>query len=210
MVKLKGPLLSIDATGTVGKTMTVSSWKGRPYAKQFKVPTDPQTPGQIGIRQAMAFLSTQWSQLTEAERQTWDELAGQRQITLLDACNSVNLTRFTQDKGLGKRNPQAEATNTVTIISELPIASERYVTLAASSSPGQNAWGYVFYQNASSGFTPHPENVVAVIYGGGVFTVRSARVTPPSAGTWYSRYASFNASGTLKLIAIERSIVWPP
>lgn len=210
MVKLKGQLLSLDATGTIAKTLVFSSWKGRPYAKQFKVPTDPNTPGQLGLRQSMAFLSSQWSFLSEAERTTWIQTASDREITALDQYNSVNLLRFTQNKGMSKRYPPPEATNTVTMISQLPLAYERYVELGASTSPGQQSWGYVFYQDASTGFTPSPSNVVSVIFGMSYFTVRTARVVPPGPGTWYSRYASFNQSGTLKLIAIERSIVWPP
>lgn len=210
MVKLTGQLISYDASGSIGKTLTYSSWKGRPYAKQYTVPSDPNTALQIGIRQAMGFLSTQWASLSASDGQTWKGPAGDRQITLLDAFNATNLVRFSQNKGLSKAYPPAEASNSVALISELPTASERFVTLGASTGPITEAWGYVFYQDKSSGFTPHPGNAVSVIFGAGLFTVRSARVVPPSAGIWYSRYASFNATGTLKLIAIERSVTWPP
>lgn len=210
MVKLKGQLLSLDAGGALAKTLIYSNWKGRPYAKKFTLPRDPNTPAQIGLRQAMTFLSSQWPSLSAAQKKTWDELAGNLKITLLDAYNSINLTRFVEDKGLSKEYPPAEAANTISIVSQQPTASERFVTLGASTSPPTAAWGYVFYQDASMGFTPAPANVVGVIVGPGVFTVHSIRVTPPFAGTWYSRYASFNDSGTVKLIALERSVVWPP
>ena len=41
MVKVYGPMMSLDATGTIGKTATFSKWKGRNYVRQRVVPANP-------------------------------------------------------------------------------------------------------------------------------------------------------------------------
>ena len=210
MVKVKGQLLSLDAGGSIAKTIIYSKWKGRPYAKKFTLPRNPNTAAQIGLRQAMTFLSSQWPSLLAADRDSWTEQANDRQITDLDAYNGINLTRFTENKGLGKRSPISDAVNNVVLTPSLPVASERFVTVGATTVGGAQAWGYVFYQNGSSGFWPGPGNVVSLIFGGGTFVTHTARVVPPAAGTWFYRYGSFKQSGLLKLEAVQHSVVWPP
>lgn len=44
--KVTGPLLSFDASGTVGKTATYSKWKGRNYTRLRVVPKNPQSASQ--------------------------------------------------------------------------------------------------------------------------------------------------------------------
>lgn len=46
MAKVTGPLMSLDASGTVAKTATFSKWKGRNYVRQRVIPHNPQSPNQ--------------------------------------------------------------------------------------------------------------------------------------------------------------------
>ena len=39
MAKVTGPLLSLEASGTVGDALTFSRWVGRPYVRRYTVPT---------------------------------------------------------------------------------------------------------------------------------------------------------------------------
>ena len=43
MVKLGGPALSLDASGTVGGILTFSKWKGRPYVRTRVIPSNPKS-----------------------------------------------------------------------------------------------------------------------------------------------------------------------
>jgi hypothetical protein len=43
MAKVTGPLMSLDASGTVGKTATFSKWKGQNYVRLRVTPLNPQS-----------------------------------------------------------------------------------------------------------------------------------------------------------------------
>lgn len=43
MAKVTGPLMSLEATGTIGDALTFSRWVGRPYVRRYAVPSNPQT-----------------------------------------------------------------------------------------------------------------------------------------------------------------------
>ena len=57
MAKVTGPLMSLDASGTVAKTATFSKWKGRNYVRQRVVPMNPQAAGQVTTRGNLGVLA---------------------------------------------------------------------------------------------------------------------------------------------------------
>lgn len=50
MAKVTGPLMSLDASGTVGNTAVFSKWKGRNYVRLRVTPMNPQSQGQADSR----------------------------------------------------------------------------------------------------------------------------------------------------------------
>ena len=50
MAKATGPLFSLEASGTVGKTITYSRWKGRPYVRVRVIPLNPYQVDQVAAR----------------------------------------------------------------------------------------------------------------------------------------------------------------
>jgi len=50
MAKATGPLFSLEASGTIGKTVTYSRWKGRPYVRARVIPLNPFDPDQVIAR----------------------------------------------------------------------------------------------------------------------------------------------------------------
>lgn len=53
MAKVKGPLFSMEATGTYGGAVTFGKWKGRPYARIRVDPANPNAAGQESARNRM-------------------------------------------------------------------------------------------------------------------------------------------------------------
>ncbi len=51
MAKVTGPLMSLDASGTVAKTVVFSKWNGQNYVRHHVIPKNPQTAGQAQSRQ---------------------------------------------------------------------------------------------------------------------------------------------------------------
>lgn len=60
MAKVTGPLLSLDASGSVASTMTFSKWKGINYVRQRVTPTYTNTLGQAAIRDLIRKASQAW------------------------------------------------------------------------------------------------------------------------------------------------------
>ena len=60
MVRVTGPFLSLDARGTLGKTMTGSFWRGINYIRERVVPHNPKSVGQIAIRGALTDGVSKW------------------------------------------------------------------------------------------------------------------------------------------------------
>lgn len=60
MPDLTAPLLSLDARGTIAKTITYSHWRGIKYARQRVIPNNPNTTAQQAVRKVFANLSTIW------------------------------------------------------------------------------------------------------------------------------------------------------
>lgn len=50
MAKLKAPLLSLGATGAIGKSLVYFGWKGLDVVREYVIPSNPQTAGQTTQR----------------------------------------------------------------------------------------------------------------------------------------------------------------
>lgn len=57
MAKVIGPLLSIGASGQIGKSQIYAKWRGVPYARRYAVPANPNTTEQQKTRDAFRILS---------------------------------------------------------------------------------------------------------------------------------------------------------
>jgi hypothetical protein len=66
MAKTTGPLFSLEAHGTVGKTVTYSNWKGRPYVRRRVIPLNPFETDQVAARNRIRCLGPAqfWAQHT--------------------------------------------------------------------------------------------------------------------------------------------------
>jgi len=66
MARTKGPLFSLDASGTIADTIVFSRWKGRSYVRRHQIPLNPKTPKQVNVRKAMTLLVAYWQALEDA------------------------------------------------------------------------------------------------------------------------------------------------
>ena len=57
MAKVKGPLMSMDASGQFGEAMVFAKWKGRNVVRQYSRPANPQTTLQTETRNALRVLA---------------------------------------------------------------------------------------------------------------------------------------------------------
>lgn len=54
MARVTGPLMSMEASGTIGQTLTFSNWVGRQYVRRWTRPANPQTVDQMDQRNAFS------------------------------------------------------------------------------------------------------------------------------------------------------------
>jgi len=60
MARVVNPLMSFDASGSIGKALTFAKWKGRNYVKKWFKPANPNTVAQQAIRTVMANAKSYW------------------------------------------------------------------------------------------------------------------------------------------------------
>lgn len=81
MAKTKGPLFSIDASGTVANAIVFSKWKGRNYVRRHTIPLNPQTENQVNVRTAMKLVVALWVALPDEVKATWNTFAKPYQMS---------------------------------------------------------------------------------------------------------------------------------
>ena len=62
MARVTGPLMSMEASGTIGKTLTFANWVGRQYVRRWTRPSNPQTADQMDQRNAFSVIGVGVSQ----------------------------------------------------------------------------------------------------------------------------------------------------
>lgn len=81
MAKVRAPLLSFGASGTIAKTQTYADWRGVPYARQRVDPANPRTTGQVLTRDIFSMLNGVWRLLSADAQAPWTANAKGRPYT---------------------------------------------------------------------------------------------------------------------------------
>lgn len=74
MAKLKGPLLSLSASGSVGPRLTFSERNSGPQARYQKAQKDYENAPRKTQRDAYRLGIELWNYLPDAEKAYWDEI----------------------------------------------------------------------------------------------------------------------------------------
>lgn len=81
MPKLTAPLLSMGASGQIGKTLVMSKWKGVPYARQYVTPANPRTTKQVNNRDIWQMLNAAWLYAPSQVKAAFDAFAVGKPLT---------------------------------------------------------------------------------------------------------------------------------
>jgi len=203
MVKVYGPLFSLDASGTIGDAVTFSKWKGRPYVRERVIPSNPQSGPQVGMRAMLKYLAQQWAGLSAANKATWDTRAAQTAISAFNAFCAYNQNRWRSFKSPSKEDPAAEAQATPSAPTTTATGGIRQVQLSIADGATPPQWGWFIYRSTTTGFTPAYSNLVAVVERTGTPTVYIDAGL--AAGTYYYRIGGFSVDGVKGALEVERS-----
>lgn len=81
MARTIAPLLSFGASGAIAKTQVYAKWKGRPYARRYIIPANPNTLAQQATRSVFKWLNDAWKYMPGSAVTGWDAYALASQIT---------------------------------------------------------------------------------------------------------------------------------
>ncbi|HWN10115.1 MAG TPA: hypothetical protein VNO50_12765 [Pyrinomonadaceae bacterium] len=163
MTKIDAGLLSFGASGTIGKTMTFSSWKGRPYVRRRVIPSNPRTGGQTGVRAGMKWGSRAWANLGSTPQSSWDSLAAATNISPFNAFIGTGQRRLRDGNAYQQSNPAATAADTATVTSASATAEGRNIILAWTDPVTAGFFGVHIYRALATGFSIAPNNLIAIV-----------------------------------------------
>jgi hypothetical protein len=75
MALVNGPLLSLDASGTVYHVLTASIWKGRNYMRGYFRPTKSMAAGSVAARLLFQTAVAGWQALYSGTKEDWNVAA---------------------------------------------------------------------------------------------------------------------------------------
>lgn len=163
MVKLKQPLLSSRATGTLGNAIQFGHWKGRSIVGRKRRPKQPRTAAQLATRIYMSWLCKQWSTLSIAETASWAAPAAATKIPAYNAFIRHNIDRFKHLPGdqywvaeypcyPSTAYPTTLATNAADFASPAILNGEGKFRIRYTLSPLNDNWLMAVHQISA----PHP------------------------------------------------------
>jgi len=203
MVKLRAPMMSLGASGSIGNSITFSKWKGRAYARELVVPSNPKSGLQTGFRKMFGFLSQQWASVSTVDQASWDDQADAIVASAFNAYMKANQLRWrnfsppSQAQGVSGAGDQV-AWNTVPDAT----AGVDSVTIDWDITTANDGWGLIIYRSLSTGFTPSLANCVAIVPAGttGADTWLDSPLDPD---TYYYDAQPFTDGGSLGALTGE-------
>lgn len=91
MARTTGPLLSMDASGSVGNSITFAKWKGRNYVRRYAIPANPRSTAQISIRAAMQLYTSLYKANESEVIAAYDTIAQSLKISPFNAYTRAGL-----------------------------------------------------------------------------------------------------------------------
>lgn len=71
MAKVKGPLLSLGASGQIGKAIVFGDWRGVKYAREHVVPANPRSTAQTLTRTTFEYADDQFKRMLTLAQSCW-------------------------------------------------------------------------------------------------------------------------------------------
>ena len=131
------PLLSFGASGAIAKTQVYASWKGRPYARRYVVPSNPNTADQQETRNTFSWLNNVWKYMPAAAVAAWQLYGRNSRFTDRNGFIKLNLSDLRSEADLTNFifSPSANGGIPAAAIAVTPGNDQLQVVLTAPSLP---------------------------------------------------------------------------
>ena len=148
MARVTGPLMSMEASGTIGKTLTFANWVGRQYVRRWTRPSNPQTADQMDQRNAFSVIGVGVYQASK--------------------CLQVNAsTRKTDEQAFRDKTPSGMRWNGYIqkVLTGTSAAGYKAAKLAWDALTDKTAW-----ETTAAGLTPPVQSAPQYLEGGATDT----------------------------------------
>lgn len=160
MVKTRGPLASLQASGTFADTLIHSSCRGTPYTKRHVIPRDPKTQKQLAGRAAMRWIQNAWPKVSATNRLTWAALAEQDNLPLYQAFLRYNLKRIYLLQAPSPVYPPAAVLTAGDYASTEFLPGVHQIHVHFRLNTVVQSWALAYYRSTTPDFTTKPEHLV--------------------------------------------------
>lgn len=206
MASVTGPLMSMDASGSLGGAIVFSKWKGRNYVRQYVIPANPQTALQMANRARTAFLSQAWAGLTAPEKASWDADAAAGQYSAFNAYTRGNSLLIGAGLAPSANKAHLMSDTSPTLGAQSATGHAGYATLSQAVVALQGGWGFFLFRSLTTGFTPSAANIAAILPFSGAATVTHDD-TGLSPATYYYLIRAFTFEGKLSAAGAEMNAI---
>lgn len=206
MVKVAGPAMSLEASGSLGGVMVFSKWKGRPYVRALVRPSNPKSGGQVGVRSMFKFISQNWAAISDADKATFEDRADQKVISPFNAFMSLNQFRWRDFTPPTQADPATQTGTVATTGTITAVAGVRSATLTIPIGAPEDGWGVAVFRSLSTGFATAFDNLIGI---GLIDAVNDVVVvdTPLTPDTYFYNFRGFTDDGLFDVEAGEESVV---
>lgn len=172
MVKLKGPLFSTHASGTIGRLLEYSTHQGRPRAGRRRVPAQPRTLAQRSTRIFVAGLSKAWSAIGIADKASWNNHPDVGNLSPYHVYLRHNIDRYKHLPGRATMmadEPFYPSQNYPTAVDDIPglttghafVQGPDYLIHSFNVTLTRDNWLYIYHYNVNNGPLPSYADIVA-------------------------------------------------
>lgn len=189
MVKLIGPLHSLDARGRLGTDVIFSRNRRTSYAKAYAIPSNPKTLAQRLVRIGTGGIAKAWSKLTPITKASWSDLAIELDLSPYHAHLATNC-RLWRDQLPLWMSPTPQTAGGISLAgTNKSLAGNVYTLTAAWYHNSNQPIGLCqVCASVAYSFTPTRANTVLLLpwtTEGGYFAEYVLQWTRPYTALWY-------------------------
>ena len=163
MVKVYGPMMSLDASGSVAGALTFSKWKGRNYVRQRVVPANPRSALQVAVRAMLKFLSQAWTNVGSTPQASWEDLADASAISAFNAYVGKNQARWREFQAPSQTHPAAETGTEPVATLDSATGGVRHIDHEFTVTTLNDVWGVMIFRSPTGSFNTAISNCIAVL-----------------------------------------------
>lgn len=206
MAKIRGPLLSHGAHGTVANLLTYQETPKGFKAYLKTIPQDTQTIAQRLQREMFTAIRAFYTGPQMVWYDQFQDYADQHGITNANAFTAINLERWSYGALPCWQNPPTANGGGATPLALSGVGHSGYATVTITGGGPPDGFGVAIYRGPTNNFTPSKLNCIKILPS---ITEDEVQIfdDPAPAGTYFYRATQWSTRGILAGLRTSSSIV---